>query len=129
MDFLAIWFILSGGTGYTPPMEVRNPPCGLPGLVVGVLVDRLVNPTAVMWPDPKVPDQHCRIDITQYMAGLTPGTYHIATTEMGKGLPFGTPPEPYIGIDPHTSVAWTRQIGAGIVPGKPSNFRVVIQPQ
>jgi len=131
MEVIFVWFILTGGSGYTPPIEVRNPPCGIPGFVVGVLVDRLVNPTAVMWPDPKVKDQHCRIDITQYMTGLTPGQYHIATTEITKtwNAGSGVSPEAYIGIDPHTSVYWVRQTGPSILPGKPINFRIQVQPQ
>jgi len=111
MDYVALWFVLTGGGGYVPPMEVRAPICGQAGLVVGVLVDRLVNPRTVFWPDPKTVGEHCRIDVAERVVSMPFGEYHFATTEMGK-LPapgtWGTNQEHYIGIDPHTSELWRR---------------------
>lgn len=108
MEYVTLWFILTGGTGYIAPMEVRAPECGRPGLVVGLLVDRKVNPTTVYWPDPKTVGEHCRIDVRQRVAEMPLGVYHFATTEMGKARAWNEPVEPYIGIDPHTSEEWTR---------------------
>lgn len=128
MDYLLIWFVLAGGSGYIPPMEVRAPLCGQVGPAIGVTVDRLVNPTAVIYPDPNVAGVHCRVDIRERVAGLVPGEYHVATTEVGKLYPFGTVPESYIHVDPHTSEDWVRQT-SGNEPRKPATFRVVIPPQ
>lgn len=129
MDYVMLWFILVGGAGgYIPPMEVRAPLCGQVGPAVGLAVDRDVNPQAAIWPDPQVPGLHCRVDIRERVAGLAPGEYHLATTEIGKLYPFGTAPESYIHVDPHTSEDWVRQVG-GNEPRKPATFRVVIPPQ
>jgi len=126
MDYVALWFILTGGGGYVPPEDVRAPQCGRPGLVVGVMVDRLVNPTLALWPDPHVVGEHCEVDIRARVQGLPFGEYHLATTEMVKALPFGTPPEPYIGIDPHTSALWLRLDDGSILPPAlpPANLRL-----
>jgi hypothetical protein len=102
------------------PLSIRNPPCGLAPAVVGLQVDRLVNPTAALWPDPYFPGTHCRVDISATVAELSatrPGTYELATTEMGKQVPFGTVIPPYIGIDPHVSPRFT--IGPGEPPPPP----------
>ncbi len=51
MKLIIIWFILTNGSGYLPPMELlpTDASCGLPGAVVGVVVDRPVNPSTVTW--------------------------------------------------------------------------------
>ncbi len=107
LDYVAIYFILTGGSGYRPPLDVRNPPCGIAGAVVGLHVDRPVNPTIATWPDPYFPGVHCEVDIRAYVSQSEPGQYHLATTEMGKSVGFGVPVVPYIGIDPHTTDFFT----------------------
>lgn len=110
MDYVMLWFVLLGvGGGYIPPVEARTPQCGLLGPVVGVIVDRLVNPTAVLYPDPQTPGAHCQVDVSTRVRALAPGEYQVATTEMMKPVAFGTSPAPrIIGIDPHVSLTWTR---------------------
>ena len=122
MDFIIVWFIMTNGTGYIPPQDVRltDMRCGIAGAVIGVLVDRPVNPTTALWPDPKIPDQHCEVDISQRVAGLPHGEYHLATTIVGNGKP-----ESYIGHDPHTSTKWLRSLTSPGLPGAPTNFRVI----
>ena len=125
---MVVWFVftlMANGaepSGYIPPQEVRAPECGRLGLVVGVLVDRLVNPTAVLFPDPTTVGLHCRQDISQRVAALQPGEYHAATTEMPDSQ------VPYIGVDPHTSLTWTRNSEPMTItgpPGKPTTIRLV----
>lgn len=118
MDYVALWFILTGGFGYIPYEDVRTPQCGKAGQVVGLLVDRSVNPATAMWPDPNVAGVHCEADIRGRVAALAPGEYHLAATVFTKDLPFGTPTKPFIGIDPHTSIAWTRE-GDYVPPATP----------
>lgn len=125
MDYVVLWFILSGGTGYLPPMDVRNPPCGIEGAIVGVVTDKPVNPTKVLWPDPYFPGTHCEIDIREKIATLAEGEYHLATTIMGRDVPFGTPIPPYIQHDPHTSTDWVRSLSGAMSPTKPTTFRVI----
>ncbi len=119
MDFVTLYFVYlltatgAAPSGYLPPLEVRNPPCGIAGNAIGVqfepggFVNNVpANPRAVLWPDPYFPGDHCRVDITQQVAALQPGTYEFATTEMGK-----VGGGPYIGIDPHTSATWVKVAG------------------
>jgi hypothetical protein len=84
---------------------------------VGLQVDRVVNPSKVLWPDPNVADKHCEQSISERVVGLEPGEYHLATTELTDGSRI-----PYIGIDPHTSVYWKRVNGTGVTPKKPSSI-------
>lgn len=124
MDFVILWFVLAAG-GYIAPMDVRSPQCGLSGLVVGILVDRVVNPTAVLWPDPQTVGEHCRVDVTDRVAGVAPGEYHFATTIVGKAVAFGVElPPRYQPHDPHTSVSWVRQVGPGTEPSKPATLQI-----
>lgn len=124
MDYLILWFILTGaGSGRLEPMTIRAPQCGLPGVVVGLIVDRKINPTAAMWPDPKTVGEHCRVDISAKVAELAGGEYHLATTEMGKMRPFGSKVDSYIGVDPHTSEPWIRA-ATGTKPKKPAAVRI-----
>ncbi len=124
MDYVLLWFILHGGAGYIEPLKVQHPPCGVAGAVVGVTFDRAINPTTVTWPDPYFPETHCVIDIRAKVATLPEGTYELATTEVGKGGPFGTAVR-YNGIDPHTTQPWVRRPGAATPPRQPTTFRVV----
>lgn len=119
MDYVIVWFILTGGMGSIPLLEVRAPSCGRAGAIVGVQVDRVVNPTAVLWPDPQVVGQHCRTDISARVAGLPPGEYHIATTIVTK-VDGGR----FIAPDPHTSPMWSRRT-SGSTPPPPARVRVV----
>lgn len=127
MDYVALYFAFlltatgTEPTGYIPAVDVRNPPCGIAGTVVGITYDRPRNPTAVYWPDPYFPGAHCRVDVRDRVAVLEPGTYEFATTEMGVERPFGTPVIPYIGIDPHVSPTFTvdRSPGAPTAPSAP----------
>lgn len=120
--FVTVWFVLSGGSGYIPPLDVHAPLCGRPGAVVGVQVDRTINPTTLYWPDPRVADQHCVVDISAKVAEMKPGTYHNATTIHGKEVPFGTQAERYFGHDPHTTVYWVRD--TTLLP-RPTNLRIL----
>lgn len=129
IEFVYVWFILSNGVGYIEPQRVENPPCGIEGGVIGVQIDRVVNPTAVLWPDPLVTGKHCRTNISERVAGLVPGEYHIATTI------FSTPMSAearllgglgYYGHDPHITGYWFRHIGeTGPEPVKPKDLRKV----
>lgn len=132
MDKVIVWFILTGGTGYIEPQEVTpaQMTCALPGTVVGVQIDKPVNPSLVLWPDPKTVGQHCRVDIAARVATLKPGEYHIATTIVAKTRYFGSKddkPEPYIQHDPHTTANWRR--GDANTPGKPGPRFRVVRPQ
>jgi hypothetical protein len=129
MEKILLWFILTNGSGYIAPQEVlpADMICRQPGPVIGVLFDRPTNPRAVLWPDPVEVDMHCEVDISQRVAGLAHGDYHLATTIIAKTRNFGSPndkPERYIGHDPHTSEHWQRSLTAPGMPGGPSNFRV-----
>ena len=126
MGLILVWFVMTNGSGYIEPLTVQRPQmrCGLAGEAIGVTVDRPVNPTLVRWPDPTVTGQHCEVDIGQRVAALAHGEYHLATTIVGKDVPFGTPVEGYIGHDPHTSAKWLRSVTSPGLPGKPANFRV-----
>ncbi len=120
MAYFVIWFILSDSPGgYIEPQEVQktNMSCGLPGQIVGVQLNKLINPTKVLVPDPGIPNLHCEVDITERMVGLVQGTYHLATTIMGDGTS-----TPYIGHDPHTSDYFSRVNGTGKAPAKPSQL-------
>jgi len=128
MDYIAVWFVFlltaAGGepTGYIPPQDVRKADmsCGLPGAVVGVQVDSLVNPTTVLFPDPGFANMHCTASIAARVQALPPGEYEIATTEMGDGTR-----TPYIGIDPHVSPRWRRTDSTlPVVPLRPAAIRV-----
>lgn len=121
MDYVVLWFILTNGSGYLPPLDVKPAmmQCGLAGAVAGVHVDRLVNPTKAIWPDPYFPGVHCEVDISAHVASLKQGEYHNCTTEMGNGSKV-----PYIGIDPHCTELWRRD--GSIVPPNvaPANLRM-----
>ena len=117
--WVALYFILYGGTGYIPPMEVKNPPCGIVGEKVGVTFDRSPNPTTVYWPDPYFPGTHCAVDIRSKLAGLPVGTYEFATTEMEDGDVIVS-----FHIDPHTSDTWVKVSGTETQPRPPLNVRV-----
>jgi len=121
MDYIVIWFILTGGFGYIPPQEVRKTDmsCGLEGQVIGVQLDKTVNPTKLYWPDPSIVDKHCVVDIKERVIGLLEGEYHIATTILGDGSS-----TPYIGHDPHTTVLWIRRNGIGVTPAKPAGLKI-----
>lgn len=126
MGFVIVWFIMTNGSGYIPPQNVQplQMSCGLAGAVVGVKVDRPVNPTRASWPDPRILGQHCEVDINQRVAGLAHGEYHLATTIVGKDYKPGEKPESYIGHDPHTSDLWLRSLTSPGLPSKPTNFRI-----
>ncbi len=113
LTYIALWFVQSNGDRYIPFFDVRNPPCGIAGAVVGVTFDRPQSPTTVYWPDPYFPDTHCAVDVRVPLAALGPGTYHFATSVMGE---IGTP-DFNIYPDPHTSALWT--IGAVLPPPPP----------
>lgn len=122
MDYIVLYFILTNG-GYIPPMDVRLTDsiiqCNLPGAIVGVQVNRLENPTIVLWPDPYIVDRHCEVDIAAKVTTLPNGEYHLATTTIG--LLNG---KPYLPHDPHTSVYWFKSSNTtGNVP-KIINVRV-----
>lgn len=112
MDFIVFWFILTNGSGYLPPMDVRltdnNVQCNLPGAIVGVQVNRLENPTIALWSDPTIPNRHCEVDISIKVASLPNGEYHNCTTIIGKEFPWNIKPTPYIPHDPHCSVYWLK---------------------
>lgn len=136
LDYIAVWFVflsLASGaepTGYIPPQDVRKADmsCGLPGAVVGVQIDRLVNPSFIEFPDPGFANMHCRASIAARVAGLQPGIYEIATTEMGRIPEPGEVPG-YIGIDPHVSVQFTVTTSTGpFTPVAPAAMRVSPQP-
>lgn len=117
---IAIFFILTNGpAGYTPPQIVQKSEmsCGLEGAIVGVQLDRLVNPTTVYWPDPTVANFHCAISIKDRVVGLQQGEYHIATTIIADNSG-----NRYFQHDPHTTVYWTRINGTGIAPNKPGKI-------
>lgn len=127
MAFVLLWFVMTLGIGgYIEPMKVMpaDMHCGLPGVVVGVRVDRAVNPQRAYWPDPGFEDLHCELDIAQRIAALPHGEYHLATTIVDKLYPFGVQPDRYIGHDPHTSDQWLRSAAAPGLPGLPTNFRI-----
>lgn len=116
MSFVMVWFILTTpangviAPGYIKPQDVylTDMQCGLSGAVVGVHVDRIVNPQFVTWPDPFFEGVHCSADISARVAALPLGEYHIATTIVGADLPFGTPVPHVNGHDPHTTTSWLR---------------------
>jgi hypothetical protein len=125
LDYVALYFILTGGSGYRAPLDVYTPACGKPGLVVGLLVDRLVNPRMVLWPDPKTVGEHCEVDVAAYVLALETGEYENCTTEMGKAIGWDAPRVPYIGIDPHCSLLWRRDAGDVTPPSTaPTNFQL-----
>ena len=123
MDFILIWFILTGGNTYIPYQEVHKTDmsCGLEGKVVGVQLDRTINPTRLYWPDPGFENLHCEVFIGTRISGLIEGKYHIATTIIGDGSS-----TPYIGHDPHISVDFmiVKQITK---PSKPGKVIVIIK--
>ncbi len=120
VNYILIYFILTGGFGYREPQRVDkiDMSCGLEGQIVGVQLDSLVNPSKVYWPDPSIPNMHCIVDISQRIIGLEQGEYHLATSlhQNEKG--------PYILHDPHTSVYFLRVNGTGVMPKKPGQIRI-----
>jgi len=132
MDYIVAWFVFlltaagAEPTGYIPPQDVlkSNMSCGLPGAVVGVQVDTLVNPTTILFPDPGIAGLHCTASIAARVQQLQPGRYEIATTDTGR-LWDGTG-VPYIGIDPHVSVEWIRALDSTLpmVPRPPAAIRL-----
>ena len=117
MDFVILWFILTNGSGYLAPMEVRLSDsiiqCDIDGTIIGVQVEKLENPNIVLWPDPKNLNKHCKIDISAMISALPIGEYHLATTTVGT---LGG--ESYILHDPHTSVYWIKSNNnIGNIPG------------
>lgn len=131
MEAILISFILLGGAGgYIEPLRVNaaDLPCGLEGAVVGIQVDRVVNPTFVTFPDPKVAGKHCQVSIEARVAGLIHGLYEIATTELGAVYSYGpgaVQAPGYIGVDPHVSVEWMRDTTVTTAPAiAPTGFRM-----
>lgn len=126
MAYVILWFILTNGSGYLEPLRVDPAMmrCGLAGAVTGVQLDRLVNPQTASWPDPYFPGVHCEVDISAKVASLVQGEYHVATTEVGVDVPFGTPVPRYIGIDPHTSELWRRDGTVKPPTLAPANLRL-----
>lgn len=128
MHYIALYFIMTNATGYSPPMEFRSTDsalvCGISGAIVGLQVNKLENPTIALWPDPHEVDKHCEADIASRVAESEVGEYHLATTEMGVSQGFGAPPEIYIGIDPHTSVYWIKSNNPMDVIPRVKNVRV-----
>jgi len=123
MEALTIWFVLlTGNAGYIEPLVVKRAEmvCGIDGTVVGAVVNATKNPTVFSWPDPKVVGKHCSVNIAEKLATLPDGEYENCTTEMGALVPFGTPVESYIGVDPHCSERWTK----GGILLKPNALRV-----
>lgn len=119
---IAVYFILANATGgYVPPQDVPKAtmPCGFSGTVVGVQVDREINPTKVMWVDPFVATKHCEVSIVDRVRTLAPGDYHIATTIMGDGSQI-----PMNQHDPHTSPNF-KIIRVTGTPFAPKNLGVV----
>lgn len=106
MEYLVLWFVMTAGPSIPnsiAPQDVRAPQCGQVGLIVGVIVDKLLNPTTAFFPDPHDAAAYCSQDIRPRVAALPPGEFHLATTEIGDGSR-----QPYIGIDPHTSLTFIR---------------------
>lgn len=130
MQAIIISFILLGSAGgYIEPLTIQaaDLPCGLEGAVVGIQVDRLVNPTFVTFPDPNVAGKHCQVSIEARVAGLIHGVYEIATTEVGKVFAYGpgaTQAPGYIGVDPHVTGEWMRDAAVTTAPAiAPTGFR------
>lgn len=137
MFYITVWFVMLTPAigviepGYIKPQDVHlsDMQCGIAGAVVGVHVDRPVNPLKVSWPDPFFDDVHCEADISASIAALLPGEYEIATTIMGPDVPFGVPVPHINQHDPHTSTTWIRD-GGTIPPPTPSTIgQVRISPQ
>lgn len=108
MNFVMLWFIVTAGINvpsYIEPMSVYTPACGRPGLVVGVMVDRVVNPSEALWPDPVTPGEHCTVDISEKVASLPVGNFYIATTVVEDAGLFDGTRRAAIPHDPHESVA------------------------
>lgn len=105
--------------GYIPPQNVykADMSCGREGTIIGIQLEKTVNPTYVLWPDPSIPGLHCKVDIRDRMIGLVEGEYHIATTIVGGEIP-------YIQHDPHTTVQWFRRNGIGTTPARPGQIRI-----
>jgi hypothetical protein len=127
MDYVLIYFILTGGFGVAPTLEIHKTDmsCGLNGAVIGVQIDKLVNPTKVYWPDPNISNMHCIVDISKKVVTLEPGEYHIATSIMGSGCCEPTVHStPYIGHDPHTTGYFTIIKNVLNFPSKPSQLKL-----
>jgi len=122
LNYVSIFFIMTNSSGYTPPLDVRkfDMSCGLPGSVIGVQIDRNVNPSKVFFPDPGIPIMHCVVDISQKVNSLPEGEYHIATTEMGEL----NDPTPNFMIDPHTSQYFTIVKSTVTYPSKPGQVKL-----
>ena len=124
MDYIVIWFILTGGFGYIPPQEVRKTDmsCGLEGQIIGVQIDNSINPSRVSFPDPGFANMHCVVNITKKVAELAtlePKEYHIATTIMGDGSKTF-----YYQHNPHTTKYFIIIKGAPNYPSKPGQFKL-----
>ena len=122
MNWLAIWFVALSidVTGYVPPQGVTLLRCGRPGAVVGIRVNRLLNPTLALWPDPFVADQHCEESIVARVAALAAGEYELATTEMGEL----NAAQWTFHIDPHVSERWRRDEAPMATMRRPTGLRV-----
>ncbi len=112
---VVLWLIMTSGSGYIEPMTLdpARMRCGLPGVVVGVQVDRLEDPTVARWVDPQDPNAHCDVDVAARVAAMPMGEFHFATTHVraaGDAVPYLSP-------DPHTSRLWMR---SGRVPDPPA---------
>lgn len=107
IPWVTLWFIMTNGSGYLPPMEVRSGDsviqCNITGAIVGLQIDKLENPTKALWPDPYDTTKHCEVDISAKVNSLVDGEYHSCTTQMGViGVKSHNP------IDPHCSVYWIK---------------------
>lgn len=122
---------MTNAKGYLAPLEVKTTDsllrCNVSGAIVGLHINKLENPTIALWPDPYALDKHCEVDISAYVQKLEIGEYHLASTEHGADIPFGTPVEKYIGIDPHTSVYFIKSNDPMDVLPSVKNLRVTGQ--
>lgn len=126
MEYFVIWFIMTNGTGYLPPLDVKFDSaivkCDLPGNAVGVELNSLENPTRVKVVDPHDATKHCEVDIREKMLTLAVGEYHLAHTGMGKSYAWNEKPERYNSPDPHTSVMFIRSNAPLVL--KPTNVYI-----
>jgi len=111
MTSLALWFILTGGSGYLPPLNLlpADIHCGVTGAVApGLQINARENPSLALWRDPADATKHCEVNIAAKVNTLAMGEYHLATTVMGTGN--------WVGPDPHTSVMFMRGTGTVVEP-------------
>lgn len=133
MDYIILWFIMTNGSGYLPPMDVRPTDsviqCNISGAIVGVQVDKLENPTKVLWPDSQLADKHCEVDVAAKVAALENGEYHFCTTIMGKPIMPDNSHMKYVYIqhDPHCSVYFLKSDAPMTVLGRPTNIKITGQ--